>query len=57
LVQEGTGINPLFISSLVPILIKYGDEISTSAAVESNFKKLKTVTMKNLPDQLPWNVF
>lgn len=27
----------------------YGDDISTSAAVESSFKKLKTVTLKHTP--------
>lgn len=66
LVQEGSGINPLFIPTLVPILIKimkllplwsgvmvpifgYGDDISSSAAIESSFKKLKTITFKYTP--------
>jgi len=66
LVKEGSGINPLYLPSLVPVLIKimkllplwsgimipifdYGDDVSSSAAVESSFKKLKTVTFKHLP--------
>jgi len=65
-VQEGSGINPLFIPTLVPILIKimkllplwsgvmvpifgYGDDVSSSAAIESSFKKLKAVTFKHIP--------
>lgn len=71
LIQEGTEINPLYIPSLFPILIKciklrplwsgvmipifnYGELICSSAAVESSFKKLKTVTMKNVV--LPTNI-
>lgn len=65
LISEGSGINPLYLPSLVPFLIKimkllplwsgimipifgYGDDISSSAAVESSFKKLKTITFKHL---------
>lgn len=66
LVIEGSWINPLYLPSLVPVLIKimkllplwsgimipifgYGDDVSSSAAVKSSFKKLKTVTFKHLP--------
>lgn len=66
LIIKGSGINPLYLPSLVPILIKtmkllplwsgimipifgYGDELSSSAAVESSFKKLKIVTFKHIP--------
>jgi len=65
LINEGSGINPLYLPSLVPFLIKimkllplwsgimipifgYGDDISSSAAVESSFKKLKTITFKHV---------
>jgi len=65
LIEEGTGINPFYCPSLVPILIKYfkllplwsgvmipifgfGEEVASSAAVESSFKKLKTLTFKNI---------
>lgn len=65
LITEGSGTNPLYLPSLVPILIKimkllplwsgimipifgYGDEVSTSAAVESSFKKLKIITFKHI---------
>jgi len=64
-IQEGSGINPLYIPTLAPYIIKsikllpiwsgiiisifsYGDDVSTSAAVESSFKKLKTVTFKHI---------
>lgn len=64
-IKEGSGINPLYLPSLVPFLIKsmkllplwsgimistfgYGDDISSSAAVKSSFKKLKTVTFKHV---------
>jgi len=70
-VQEGSGINPLYLPSLVPVLIKsmkllplwsavmlpifkYGDEVCSSAAIESNFKKLKNITMQHVP--LPTNL-
>jgi len=70
-IKEGTGINPLYLPTLVPILIRcmkflplwlrvmipifgYGDDISSSAAEESSFNKLKTVTMKhvNMPTKI-----
>ncbi|KAF0698454.1 Uncharacterized protein FWK35_00033558 [Aphis craccivora] len=71
LIKEGTGINPLYLPNLVPLLIKctkllplwsgvmvpifgYGEEVSSSAAVESSFKKLKTVTLKHV--DLPTNI-
>lgn len=64
-IEEGTGINPFYCPSLVPIIIKcfkllpfwsgvmvpifgFGDEVASSAAVESSFKKLKTLTFKNI---------
>ncbi|KAE9522158.1 hypothetical protein AGLY_017418 [Aphis glycines] len=64
-IHEGSGINPLYLPTLAPYIIKrmkllplwsgimitifgYGDDISTSAAVESSFKKLKTVTLKHI---------
>jgi len=66
MIIKGSGINPLYLPSLVPILIKtmkllplwsgimipifgYGDELSSSAAVKSSFKKLKIVTFKHIP--------
>lgn len=65
LIKEGTGINPFYCPSLVPILIKslkllplwsevmipifgFGEEVASSAAVESCFRKLKTLTLKNI---------
>lgn len=71
LIQEGSTINPFYLPSLVPIIIKclkhvplwsgviipifgYGDEIASSAAVESSFKKLKTVTFKHI--ELPTTI-
>lgn len=44
---------PLWSGVMIPIF-GYGDEISSSAAVESSFKKLKTVTFKHisLPTEL-----
>lgn len=70
-VQVGSGINPLYLPSLVPVLIKsmkllplwsavmlpifkYGEEICSSAAIESSFKKLKNITMQHL--SLPTNL-
>ncbi|CAI6357055.1 unnamed protein product [Macrosiphum euphorbiae] len=46
---------PLWSGVMVPIF-GYGDEISSSAAVESSFRKLKTVTFKHisLPTELEY---
>lgn len=68
LVHEGTGINAMYLPTLVTPIIKsikllplwcgimvpifgYGEEISSSAAIESSFRKLKTITFNhiNLP--------
>lgn len=38
---------PLWSGVMIPIF-RYGDDISSSAAIESSFKKLKTVTFKNI---------
>lgn len=38
---------PLWSGIMIPIF-GYGDDISSSAAVESSFKKLKTITMKHV---------
>lgn len=79
-IKEGTGINAMYLPTLVPYITKcmkllplwsgimvpiygYGDETASSAAVESSFKKLKTVTFKqeNLPitieDFLPRHIY
>lgn len=65
LIEEGSGINPFYCPSLVPIIIKclkllplwsgvmipifgFGEEVASSTAVESSFKKLKTLTFKNI---------
>jgi len=71
-VQEGSRINPLFLPSLAPVLIKimkqllplwsavmlpifkYGEEVCSSAAIESCFKKLKNFSMQHL--SLPTNL-
>ncbi|KAF0741946.1 CCHC-type domain-containing protein, partial [Aphis craccivora] len=69
--EEGTGINPFYCPSLVPIIIKclklfplwsgimipifgYGEEVASSATVESSFKKLKQLTFKSI--ELPTNL-
>lgn len=61
LLREGSGINAMYIPTLIPHIIKclkllplwsgimvpffgFGDETTSSAAVESSFKKLKTLT-------------
>lgn len=66
LIQEGTGINSMYLPTLVTPIIKcmkllplwsgimiplfgYGEEIPSSAAIESSFRKLKIVTFKHLP--------
>lgn len=71
LVQEGSGINPMYLPSLIPHIIKctkllplwsgimvpifgFGEETSSSAAVESSFQKLKNVTLNNI--DLPMNI-
>jgi len=53
IIIKSTKLIPLFSAVMVPIF-GYGEEFSSSAAVESTFKKLKTVTMKhiNLPTTL-----
>lgn len=42
-----TKLLPLWSGIMIPIF-NYGEEFSSSAAVESSFKKLKTVTMKHI---------
>lgn len=44
---KSTKLIPLWFAVMVPIF-GYVEEFSTSAAVESSFKKLKTVTMKHI---------
>jgi len=70
-VVEGSGINPLYLPSLAPELIKimkllplwsavmlpifkYGEEVCSSAAIESSFKKLKNITLQHV--DLPTNL-
>lgn len=65
LVQEGSGINPMYIPSLIPYIVKctkllplwsaimvpifgYGEETSSSAAVEPSFQKLKNITLNHI---------
>ncbi|CAI6373556.1 unnamed protein product [Macrosiphum euphorbiae] len=48
-----TKLLPLWSGVMVPIF-GYGEEVSSSAAVESSFKKLKTVTLKHV--DLPTNL-
>jgi len=53
IIIKSTKLIPLWSAVMVPIF-GYGEEFSSSAAVESSFKKLKTITMKhiNLPTTL-----
>lgn len=44
---------PLWSGVMIPIF-GYGEDISSSAAVESSFKKLKNITMKHI--HLPTNI-
>lgn len=70
LLSEGSGINAMYIPTLIPHIIKclkllslwsgimvpffrFGDETTSSAAIESSFKKLKTLTFKDI--SLPSN--
>lgn len=71
LLKEGSGINAMYMPTLIPHIIKclkllplwsglmvpifgFGDETTSSAAVESSFKKLKTLTFKDI--SLPTNI-
>lgn len=66
LIHEGTGINAMYLPTLVSPIIKcmkllplwsgvmvpvfgYGEHICSSAAVESSFRKLKTITFNHIP--------
>lgn len=74
LVQEGSGINPMYLPSLVPHIIKctkllplwtglmvpifgFGEETSSSAAVESSFQKLKNITLNNIDLSMNIDIF
>lgn len=69
--QEGTGLNAMYLPTLIPKILKcikliplwsgimipkfnYGEDTASSAAVESNFRKLKNLTFKNI--LLPTNI-
>jgi len=70
-VHDGTGINAMYLPTLVDPIIKsmkllplwsgvmvpvfgYGEAISSSAAIESSFRKLKTITFNHI--SLPTNI-